>query len=455
MGRRTKNSLPELRCHKGRARLRFRGREYYCGAFGSPAAYSERDRIIGEILCGRRPVASPHGSPRYRNAEQPSLPALPPPTAASEAAAREPVAIHAAPPAPAASADPNGITIHELALLWIDHIEKNKCARGKDRTSCYYRARQAINALEDFWSLPVSQFGTRSLLAVQSKLERTPVVSRPKDPDKKPKSRPRTRQGINDIVSEIRAFFKFGVLMEVVSPPHADSLRAVPPLVKRQTRAPEGNKKKPVADETVNATLPHLPHVVADLILFARLCGCRPCEARTLRPCDIDRRPLRQYKGCWLWTASDWKLDHVEGIEPRQIWINPEAQAILTPWLREIEKTPQRHVFSPRRRTRPGDGGQSADSSIGHVPRSRRSPKQKTNDFYSKDTLNRTIKRACESNGVPVWTAGQLRHTRLTEVREKWGLDHAQAVAGHSEASQTEHYAQVKREKALEVALGG
>ena len=258
----------------------------YCGAFGSPEAYAERDRIIGEILCGRRAAASTHGGARERNAAQPH------------------------PPAPAAGADPSGITIHELAPLWIDHIEKNKCGRGKDRTSCYYRARQAINALEDFWSLPASQFGARSLLAVQSKLERTPVVSRPKDPDKKPKSRPRTHQGINDIVSEIRAFFKFGVLMEVVSPQHADSLRAVPPLVKRQTRAPEGNKKKPVADETVNATLPYLPHVVADLILFARLCGCRPCEARTLQPCDIDRRPLPQYKGCWLWTAAEWKLDH-------------------------------------------------------------------------------------------------------------------------------------------------
>ncbi|MFM8414401.1 MAG: hypothetical protein ACKOCX_06725 [Planctomycetota bacterium] len=308
MGRRKKNSPPELRRHKGRARFRFKGREYYCGAFGSPEAYAERDRIIGEILCGRRAAASTLGGARDRDAEQPDPPALPP-TSASEAAAREPVAIDAAPPAPAVGADPTGITIHELALLWIDHIEKNKCGRGKDRTSCYYRARQGINALEDFWSLPVSQFGTRSLLAVQSKLERTPVVSRPKDPDKKPKSRPRTRQGINDVVSEIRAFFKFGVLMEVVSPQHADSLRAVPPLVKLQTRAPEGNKKTPVADETVNATLPHLPHVVADLILFARLCGCRPCEARTLRPCDIDRRPLPQYKGCWLWTAAEWKLD--------------------------------------------------------------------------------------------------------------------------------------------------
>ena len=58
MGRRKKNSLPELRRHKGRARFRFNGREYYCGAFGSPEAYAERDRIIGEILCGRRPAAN-------------------------------------------------------------------------------------------------------------------------------------------------------------------------------------------------------------------------------------------------------------------------------------------------------------------------------------------------------------------------------------------------------------
>jgi len=447
MGRRRKNSLPELRNHKGRARFRFNKREYYCGAFGSPEAYAERDRLIGELLCGRRPAAD-EALP-----EQAATPVEPVPPAN---AGRDAVTSTEAPqPAAFGQADPHGTTIHELALLWLDHIEQNKCARGKDRTSCYYRARQAINALEDFWDLPASQFGTRSLLAVQSKLEQTPVVSRPKDPKKKPIKRPRTRQGINDIVSEIRSFFRFGVLMEVISPQHADSLRAVPPLLKGQTKAPEGNKKKPVADKIVTATLPHLPHVVADLILFARISGCRPCEARLLRPCDIDRRPLPEYRGCWLWRVPEWKVEHIEHLGPREIWINPEAQAILAPWLGAIEKTPRRHVFSPRRRTRPGPGKRPAEGNVGHAPRSRRRANPRVNDHYSKDSLNRVIKRACLSHGVPPWTAGQLRHTRLTEVRERWGLDHAQAIGGHSRASQTEHYAKVKRDKGLEVALGG
>lgn len=466
MGRRKKNALPELHNHKGRARFRLNGREFYCGAFGSPESFAFRDRIIGEILCGRWTGEDSVRSKAVRESEA-SPAAEDPPTLHLEASASQsdgngedigapaerPLAIGHPPRHVDIAADADGITVLELALNWLDDIEQTQCGRGKNRTSKYYGARQVINALEDYWDLPASQFRTRALREVQKKLERTPVASRPKDPAKKPKVRYRTRQGVNDLLTKIRALFKHGVVLEVISQQHADSLRAVPPLVKGRTKAPEGNQKKPIADEIVEATLPHLPPVIVDLIRFALICGCRPAEARLLRPCEIDTRPLPQYRGCWLWKPEGWKLEHIEDIAPREIWINPEAQAILKPWLAALSERPSRHVFSPRRRTRPTASEASSDSSKGRAPRSRRSPKQRTNDFYSKDSLNKAIRRACESHSLPVWKVGQLRHTRLTEIRETMGLDHAQAVAGHSTASQTEHYARVRREKALEVAL--
>ena len=46
---------------------------------------------------------------------------------------------------------------------------------------------------------------------------------------------------------------------------------------------------KPVADAVIDATLPTLPPVVADMVRLQRLTGCRPAEVCILRPCDVDR----------------------------------------------------------------------------------------------------------------------------------------------------------------------
>ncbi len=45
----------------------------------------------------------------------------------------------------------------------------------------------------------------------------------------------------------------------------------------------------PVEDSTVEATLPYLSAVVADMIRLQRLTGMRPGEVCAVRPCDVDR----------------------------------------------------------------------------------------------------------------------------------------------------------------------
>jgi len=59
---------------------------------------------------------------------------------------------------------------------------------------------------------------------------------------------------------------------------------------------------------------------------------------------------------------------------------------------------------------------------------------------------------AVKKAGVPHWTPNQLRHAGGTEVREKFGLEYAQAVLGHSSMNTTEIYAKVSFEKAAKVA---
>ena len=64
----------------------------------------------------------------------------------------------------------------------------------------------------------------------------------------------------------------------------------------------------------------------------------------------------------------------------------------------------------------------------------------------------RAITRACEKAGIDRWVPHQMRHTTGHNVREEFGLEHTQAVLGHSKASMTEHYAKASRTKAAEVA---
>jgi len=91
----------------------------------------------------------------------------------------------------------------------------------------------------------------------------------------------------------------------------------------------------------MEATLPHLPPLVADLVKFIRYAGCRPGEACGIRPCDIE-----QTGKVWTWTLASHKTawrDH-----ERVVMLGPKAQAVIQPYLDRIAKTPERYCFSPR-----------------------------------------------------------------------------------------------------------
>ena len=52
----------------------------------------------------------------------------------------------------------------------------------------------------------------------------------------------------------------------------------------------------------------------------------------------------------------------------------------------------------------------------------------------------RAITRACEKAGIERWTPHWLRHTFCTRIREQYGIEAAQALAGHSTSEMTDHY---------------
>lgn len=64
---------------------------------------------------------------------------------------------------------------------------------------------------------------------------------------------------------------------------------SVPGLCKGRCNAKETAPIGPVDDGIVEAILPYLPEIVADMVRVQRATGMQPAEVCILRPCDISR----------------------------------------------------------------------------------------------------------------------------------------------------------------------
>jgi integrase len=334
------------------------------------------------------------------------------------------------------------MTVAEVCVLFMDHAKTYYRLADGRLSSSYDGMLQAVNALRPFGKLPASAFGPRCLRQVMERLVDGPTKS----------GKPRPRKSVNRVLKRIRGLFKWAASMELVPASSWHGLLTVEPLRRGRTTAPELPPVRAVSDEVVEATLPHLPPVIADLVRFIRYAGCRPGEACGIRPCDIE-----QTGPVWTWTLASHKTawrDH-----ERVVMLGPRAQAVLRPYLDRLAKTPDGYCFSPRdsEEQRNQERRQNRQSPMTPSQQARKrsaSPKRPPRDRYEDAALNRCIRRACEKAGIPRWTPLQLRHAAGTEARQAGGgLDAAQVRLGHKNANITQVYAEVSREKAAELAL--
>ena len=101
-----------------------------------------------------------------------------------------------------------------------------------------------------------------------------------------------------------------------------------------------GNTER-MAEAVVEATLPHLPPVVGDMVRFQLLTGSRPGEVCSIRPCDVDRSGE-----VWIYRPEHHKTEHQD--RQRIIFIGPKGQDALRPYLlRDAEAFQQ--AAAPRR----------------------------------------------------------------------------------------------------------
>jgi integrase len=203
-----------------------------------------------------------------------------------------------------------------------------------------------------------------------------------------------------------------------------------------RTDARESKPVDPVDDAVIEATLPHLPAVVADMVRLQRMIGCRPGEICSMRPCDVDTQG-----DVWCFVPATHKTEHYG--RQRRIFIGPRGQDVLRKYLLRPADS---FCFSPpdseQIRKREMRERRKTKVQPSQVDRRKRRPKWTPGDRYDKDDYARAVRRACDKTGVPRWAPNRLRHTAATEIRSRFGLEGAQTILGHAKASTTEIYAE-------------
>ena len=401
------DTLPKYRKHRatGQAVVTLSGRDFYLGHHGGRTSRLEYDRLIGEWLAnGRQSIR--------------------------------------------VTADE--LSVAELCLRYLKFARIRYVKNGRP-TSEQAAILAAIRFLRRTYSnQPASSFGPLALKAIRgSMIEADLAITT-----------------INKQVGRIRRMFRWGVAEELVRPDVYDALRALQGLTKGRGEARETRPITPIDDSIVDATLPHLPLVVADVVRFQRLTGCRPVEACILRPCDVDVS-----EGVWEYRPARHKTEHL-GRE-RVIPIGPLAQAVLLRYLaRDTGTFCFRPVDSEAKRRSLSHAARRTPLTYGNRPGTNRQrrPKKTAGDCYTTDSYRRAIHRACDK-AFPApseiandpaklaawqsdrrWSPNQLRHRAATEVRRQYGLEATQAMLGHASADVTQIYAESNYRLAMQVA---
>ena len=206
-------------------------------------------------------------------------------------------------------------------------------------------------------------------------------------------------------------------------------------------------KRKPVADSVVDATLKHLPPVVADMVQIQRVTAMRPGEVFSMTWDKID-----QTDDVWIYYTSH-KAEHHGIIRP--VPLPKSCQVIL-------EKYRDTHtnglIFSPRRTLIERAEMRSANRKTKITPSQLERMKkqlrayQYANESYNRYSNRTAIQRAAQKAGVEKWCPYQLRHTGATTVAHSLSKEDARLLLGHTSLVTTEIYVAENIEKLKEIA---
>ena len=228
MGRQA-SQFPSYRLHRpsGQAVVTIAGQDIYLGPHGTSASRQEYDRKIAEWLAAGRPRSS---VPRQ------------------------------------------DLSVVEICAAYWEFAKRYYTVGGK-RTGEIHPVKAIVKLLRKTYGTTLAiEFGPLSLKALRHKMI----------------EKGWSRGTINKQINRVRRIFRWAVSEELLPPSVTQALTSVEGLRAGKTEARETQPFLPIDDAMIEATLPHLPRVVADMVRLQRLTGARPEEISSIRPGDVD-----------------------------------------------------------------------------------------------------------------------------------------------------------------------
>lgn len=247
-----------------------------------------------------------------------------------------------------------------------------------------------------------------------------------------------SRKYVNSQISKIRLAFKWAVSEELIPVAVYQALTTVADLRAGRTEARETDPKQPVDWKHVEPVLSHLSESIQTMILVQWHTGVRPGSVCRATPAQFERTETGELI---------WRPRHKNEFRGQSliVYIGPKCAALLAS---RLNRPPEDPMFPPREQ---------------------RNCKRYTQTYTAqsyRNAIHRGIKRLNlvieqdkemteeqkKAAYVPLWSPHQLRHAKARAVREKYGIEAAQAVLGHESIDATEIYTAKRLELAKRVA---
>lgn len=282
------------------------------------------------------------------------------------------------------------LSLRDLRELYMQHAERHYRRRNGEPTREHLNMRAAIDHY-------IAYAGETADLA---KLNRHQVRAWLDQLVAQDLSRPY----INACLSRLRRFVRWCADLDHTPMSVIEQLRLVRPLQPHRTTAREPKEHTPPPADTLDRVIKSMPSPARDVCQLLRLTAARPSELLELVNAEVhlDQQPRL--------TPLQHKTAH--HAHQRVIPLSPSAVAIVERFHRPL--CPLDSLFP------------SSRSRSGHL---------------TITAVRAALIRACRRAGMKPCKLYDLRRRSAREVRRTAGLDAAQALLGHANASTTEIYA--------------
>jgi|LakMenEpi03Aug12_release.lakeMendotaPanAssembly.Ray.scaffolds.fasta_scaffold99267_4 integrase len=248
---------------------------------------------------------------------------------------------------------------------------------------------------------------------------------------------------INASIARIKSMFRWAASEELISQATYDRLCTIRNEIPGKTKAKPRRVVQAVSDADIDATLPHLPAMVRDMVRLQRLTGARPGELCKLRVSEI-----KAVGDVLVYQPNNHKTKH-HG-KSRTIVIAGEAIDILKPYMTGESDYVFSSVKSMMQSLAERTAKRVTPLNAGNKPKADR--KVNGSDKYREDSYRRAIKRGCEAAKITPWSPNQLRHAAAVDIQSTLGIEAVAAVLGHSKIDTSKIYAKHNLALAIEAA---